>query len=138
MKYDKSCGAIIYRTDNLKLYYLVLQHFEGHWSFSKGHVEKSETEVETTQREILEETGLEVSIDKNFRLVNIYSPAINIMKEVIYFIAESSKSIIQLQTDELKSMKWCLFNEAYQLITFDSDKEILNKANEYILTLSSK
>lgn len=133
MEYEKSCGAIIYRKDNQKLYYLILQHIEGHWSFPKGHVENSETEIETAHREILEETGLDVSIDNKCRLVNNYSPGINILKEVVYFIAESSKSIIQLQIDELKSMKWCLFNEANHLITYDSDKEILNKANDYIL-----
>jgi len=133
MKYEKSCGAIIYRKENIKLFYLVLEHVAGHWSFPKGHIENNETEIETAQREIFEETGLVVSVDDRLRLVNNYSIGINILKEVVYFIAESSKSIIQLQTDEIKSMKWCLFNEAYHLITYDSDKEILNIANDYIL-----
>lgn len=138
MKYEKSCGAIIYRKENLKLFYLVLEHVAGHGSFPKGHIENNETEIETAQREIFEETGLLVSVDDRLRLVNNYSPEINIMKEVVYFIAESSNSIILLQTDEVKSMKWCLFNEAYQLITYDSDKEILNKANDYLVKLFSK
>lgn len=138
MKYEKSCGAIIYRKEDLKLFYLVLDHVAGHWSFPKGHIENNETEIETAQREIFEETGLVVSVDDRLRLVNNYSPEINIMKEVVYFIAESSNSIILLQTDEVKSMKWCLFNEAYQLITYDSDKEILNKANDYLVKLFSK
>lgn len=68
MKIEKSCGAIVFRRDHGKLLYLVLQHTAGHWSFPKGHIEEGETETETAQREILEESGLQVSIDDHFRV----------------------------------------------------------------------
>ena len=43
MKYEKSCGAIIFDGDKV----LILQQTAGHWGFPKGHVEDGETEVET-------------------------------------------------------------------------------------------
>lgn len=133
MKFEKSCGAIVFRRDGNELFFLILQHFAGHWSFPKGHVEDKESEVETAIREIREETGLEVTIDPFFREINLYSPGFNINKEVIYFVAESTVSNVQLQESEIKSKKWCNHSEALQLLTYNSDKALLDKANDYIL-----
>ena len=44
MKHEKSCGAVIYNFFDGELYILLLEHNKGHWSFSKGHVEKGESE----------------------------------------------------------------------------------------------
>ena len=58
MKYEKSCGAVIFRrTDVWNV--LLIRHNKGrHVSFPKGHVEPGETESQTAEREIFEETGL--------------------------------------------------------------------------------
>ena len=58
MKYEKSCGAVIFDGDKV----LVIQQVKGHWGFPKGHVENGETEIETALREIKEETNLDVEI----------------------------------------------------------------------------
>ena len=68
MKYEKSCGAIIFDKDKI----LVIQQKEGHWGFPKGHVEEGETEVETAIREIKEETNLDVNED-DLELIDIVS-----------------------------------------------------------------
>ncbi|HBR86086.1 MAG TPA: DNA mismatch repair protein MutT, partial [Firmicutes bacterium] len=70
MKKEKSVGAVIYRIgSDGKREYLVQKMNLGHVSICKGHVEGSETEVETAAREIMEETGLKVDIDTRFRHV---------------------------------------------------------------------
>ena len=43
-------------------------------SFPGGHVEQFESIVDSAIREVKEETGLDVTIDSNFRVVNTYSP----------------------------------------------------------------
>ena len=58
MKYEKSCGAVVYDLQNDTPIVLVEYMKKGHVSIPKGHVEEGETEVETAAREILEETGL--------------------------------------------------------------------------------
>ena len=63
MKYEKSCGAVIFDNDKV----LVIQQVAGHWGFPKGHVEQGETELETAKREIKEETNLDVEIDETKR-----------------------------------------------------------------------
>jgi len=59
MPKEKSAGAIIFRKENNKNYFLLLHYPSGHWEFPKGHVEGNETEEETVKREIKEETGLD-------------------------------------------------------------------------------
>ena len=74
MEKEKSCGAVIFREENTRRYYLVLKSTQGHTTLCKGHVEGEETEHETAAREIREETGLEVEFIHGFRRVITYSP----------------------------------------------------------------
>lgn len=129
---EKSCGAIVYHIQNNELLYLILRHKAGHWAFPKGHVESNETEEETALREIKEETGLLVIIDRNFRLTNKYQPTRQSIKEVVYFIAKSDTDKVIVQDTEIDSFCWCLYNEAIDLITYENDKKILIEADKYL------
>ena len=124
MKYEKSCGAIIFEGDKV----LVLQQAAGHWGFPKGHVEKDETEVETAVREIKEETNLDVEIDENYRYVERYSPAEGVEKDVVYFIAKKIGGEIKAQEEEVQKIEWLTYDEALERLTFDISKELLKKA----------
>ena len=59
---EKSCGAVVYKIENNNVLYLLVKHNKGHISFSKGHVEKGETEEMTAKREIKEETNLDGAV----------------------------------------------------------------------------
>lgn len=133
MKTERSCGAVIYRIVDRQALFLVLRHAAGHWSFAKGHVEPGESEVETALREIKEETGLDVSIDENFRVLAQYSPKKNVMKDVVYFVAQSDQGDISVQQSEIHQASWEIFENAFGMLTYVSDKEILRSANEYLL-----
>ena len=132
MKHEKSCGAVIYNFFDGELYILLLEHNKGHWSFSKGHVEKGESEKEAALREIKEETNLEVEIDLNFREVSVYSPKKNVMKEVIFFLATPKMGNISPQLSEINEIKWYKYDDALNVITYDNDRKILKLAYSYI------
>ena len=132
MKREKSCGAIIYKYENSKLYILLLKHNQGHWSFSKGHVENEETEKETALREIKEETNLDVCIDNNFRYITTYSPKENTIKDVVYFVATPLNDDIKIQEKEISEISWYSAIEALDKITYDNDKQVLKKTIEYL------
>ena len=67
MKYEKSCGAIVYRKSRDRIELLLIQNrYGGDWSFPKGHVEGEETEVQTALREVKEETGLDIQLEDGF------------------------------------------------------------------------
>ena len=132
MKLEKSCGAVVYKNSEKGLLFLIEHMIQGHTSIPKGHVENNETEEETALREIKEETNLEVKLDTNFRHTISYSPAPNIMKDVIFFVAESTSEKLINQECEVTSLEWMDYQTAYEALTFDSDKETLRLAKEYL------
>ena len=130
---EKSCGAVIWRRTPEGHQYLLAQHGAQHWSFPKGHIEGRETEVETAQREIQEETGLTVKIDTGFRQVVTYYPKPGVIKDVIFFIAQPTGGHEHAQEKEIRQLGWFSFQDAKPLVTFATDVEVLKSAEEYIL-----
>ena len=66
LRYERSCGAIVFREINEELRVLLVQHSASHWSFPKGHVENGESDCETAIREVKEETGIDIEISSDF------------------------------------------------------------------------
>ena len=136
MKFEKSCGAIIFRKQNSTVETLLIKMIGGHWSYPKGHVEKDETEVETALREIKEETNLEVIIDTRFREITTYSPKPDVLKDVIYFIGFAKTTNVLIQETEVSEYMWIDINNATNYITYDEDKKIFKKALRFIEEIS--
>lgn len=131
---EKSCGAVVYKIINNVPHYLLEYMSLGHISLPKGHVEKNETEEETALREIKEETNLDVVLDNTFRKVITYSPKEGIIKDVVFFVAKVINDVNpkDVHDFEVISSKFYPFNEAYDLLTYKSDKDILKSADEFI------
>ena len=132
MKYEKSCGAVVYTNINGKRLYLIEQMLGGHWGVPKGHIEENEKEEETALREIKEEVGLDVIIDTGFRAVETYSPKDGVIKDVVYFVAYSKSMDTAMQVEEVKDIKWVEMNEAIGLIEFQDMQEIIMMADTYL------
>ena len=133
MKYEKSCGAVVYRFQDGRLFFLVEHMIQGHTSIPKGHVEGNETEAETAVREIREETNLRVRLDTAFRRETRYSPYEGIEKQVVFFAAEALSSDMKNQESEVSSLEWLPSEEAAPAMTYDSDREVLSQAETYLL-----
>lgn len=129
---EKSCGAVVYKKEEEKIYFLIEEMKAGHYSIPKGHVENNETEIETALREIKEETNLEVNLDSSFREVVSYSPYEGCIKDVVFFVAEAKTFDMKEQLIEVTSLKWLEPVDAINILTFDSDKEVLRKALKYL------
>lgn len=65
------CCAVIFDGER-KRAFLTRREDNGHWCLPGGHVEPGESVTEACQREVLEETGLEIRVR---RLVGVYSNA---------------------------------------------------------------
>ncbi len=135
MEKEKSCGAVIYALKDNRLVFLLSKMGLGHISLTKGHVEGNETEKETAEREIFEETSLKPEIDTGFRKVISYSPKEGIMKDVVFFVAKVNelKKPKDNHDDEVVGFIWADYPKARKKLTFDSDKEVLEEAYVYIL-----
>lgn len=134
MKYEKSCGSVIYKFENNSIYILLIKHNKGHWSFPKGHMENGETEYQTAIREVKEETNLDIKIYDGFRYVTTYSPKENVMKDVVYFLSTPINNEIIPQLEEIQKIAWVNKNEAKNIITYEEDIKILDEALNFIKT----
>lgn len=133
MNYEKSCGVIIFRKEKDKIEYLIIrQKNDSHWGFPKGHVEDRETENETAKREVKEETGLTVNILDNFRVTDKYFVKGNTMKEVVFFLGKVQDPKVTIQPEEISDYKWVDEGSAKELLTYESSKKIMFKADLYI------
>ena len=132
MKYEKSCGAVIFRrAENWNV--LLIRHTKGrHISFPKGHVEPGETESQTAEREILEETGLRVRVDRRFRAENRYNIRPDIQKLVVIFAATTQQSELTPQPEEIAEAFWLPIEDAAARLTYERDRKIMRDAFEHI------
>lgn len=132
MIYEKSCGAVIYTEKDGRRLYLIELMQKGHRSICKGHVENDESERQTAEREILEETGLTVRFLDGFRETIEYSPYDGCMKTVVFFLAKADNTDVTVQEEEVREISWLPFEKALSALTFESDKEILRKAEHFL------
>jgi len=136
---EKSCGAVVFRLEDGKRHYLVLHYEEKHWDFPKGHVEKGESEEQTARREIEEETGLRaLDFEQGFRETMSYSfkrDGKNVPKEAVFFIAETKQKQVKLSHEHV-GFVWLPYESAKKKLTYKSAKEILQKAEEKLASLS--
>jgi bis(5'-nucleosidyl)-tetraphosphatase len=137
MNYEKSCGAVVYKVQEGKIKYLAVKSKrDGHWGFAKGHVEKDETEIDTAKREVLEETNIKVNLLDGFRVTKEYYPNENLHKEVVFFIGKSDIYDVKIQEEEVEDYKFSSYSEIYETLTYESDKDVLKKSNEYLIKVN--
>lgn len=132
MIYEKSCGAVIYAESGGQRVYLIEQMKKGHHSICKGHMEAGESEHRTAAREIREETGLTVTFTDGFREVIRYSPYAGCMKTVVFFLARAESTNTTAQEEEVSKIYWLPFEKAMAMLNYDSDREVLLKAESFL------
>jgi bis(5'-nucleosidyl)-tetraphosphatase len=146
MNKEFSVGAVVFRRENDGISFLMIYSSRNkNWGFPKGHIEPGETEQETLSREIQEETGLsDLELEENFREEDIYESDSNrgpfkgqkIEKHSIYYLCKSRGGTVKLDEAEIGDFKWVRPNEAVDLLTFESSKNILRKAINFVKAAS--
>ncbi len=131
-----SCGGVvIFRGKILVLYKNYKSKYEG-WVLPKGTVEPGEEHWQTALREVREETGVEASIVKYIGVseYTFHVPQDIVEKEVHWYLmmADSYYSKPQKEEDFVDS-GYYKYHEAYHLLKFSNEKQILERAyNEYL------
>ena len=136
MPLEKSAGAVIFSRADKKIEYLLLHYQAGHWDFSKGNIEKGEKPEETVKREIKEETGIGgIELIPGFKETIKYFYKLkgqNIFKIVIFYLAQARTKEIKISWEHT-GFKWLPYEEAIVQLTFKNAKEILKKANKFLI-----
>ena len=131
-----SCGGVdIFRGKILVLYKNYKNKYEG-WVLPKGTVEPGEDYKETALREVKEETGVSASIIKYIgkSQYSFNTPQDMVEKDVHWYLMMADSYYSKPQREEyFLDSGYYKFYEAYHLLKFSNEKQILEKAyNEYL------
>ncbi len=150
MPREKSAGAVIFREEDSSIYYLLLHYESGHWDFPKGNIEEGEKEEETVRREIKEETGIkDIKIIEGFKewIKYFYRKTYGLnedkkkkvpwtFKIVTFYLAETKTKEVKISFEHI-GYQWLSYKEAFEKVTYKNAKEILKKANDFLISKKS-
>ncbi|MFQ6135739.1 MAG: bis(5'-nucleosyl)-tetraphosphatase [Candidatus Hydrothermarchaeales archaeon] len=140
MELENSSGAVVFKRDG-GLKYLLLHYGAGHWDFPKGNIEEGEDPKETARREIAEETGIddveflegfedEVSYTFKRRKEVVY-------KEVTFYLAQTEAEEVELSYEHM-GYEWLGYEDALERLTYKNAKEVLKRANQFLVKALEK
>ena len=131
-----SCGGVvIYRGKILLLYKNYHNKYEG-WVLPKGTVEEGEEHEQTALREVKEETGADATIiryiGKSRYTFNTASDLVE--KDVYRYLMQGQSYYSKPQKEEFfTDSGFYKYHEAYHLLKYSNEKQILEKAySEYL------
>ena len=114
MKYEKSCGVIVFKNNKV----LMVRQNSREWSFTKGHVEG-------------EEANVDVKIVGDFKKMITYSPKEGVMKDVVFFLGIPLNDNLKPQEGEIIETKYFTFDEANKIIKHNDLNKLLNEGIKY-------
>ncbi|MBC7320589.1 NUDIX domain-containing protein [bacterium] len=126
---EVSSGCITYKK-NGKIYLLMILDRFGYWTFPKGKIEDSESLEETAIREVKEETGIDVKIERYLGETHysyIHSEKGNVDKTVHWYLAKAVSFNISPAYGEVARAEWIDLESAKRLCGYRSDLEIIEK-----------
>lgn len=133
-----SCGGVvIFRGKILLLYKNYRNRYDG-WVLPKGTVEENEEHQQTAIREVLEESGAESTIvkyvGKSEYSFNVKDSLVH--KEVHWYLMSAGSYYSKPQKEEyFTDSGFYKYHEAYHLLRFSNEKQILEIAYAEYLRL---
>ena len=131
-----SCGGVvIFRGKILVLYKHFHNKYEG-WVLPKGTMEEGESRTDTALREVYEEAGVDASIMKYIgkSQYTFAVPEDVVSKEVHWYLMIADSYYSKPQKEEyFTDSGYYKYHEAYHLLKFSNEKQILEQAyNSYL------
>jgi 8-oxo-dGTP pyrophosphatase MutT (NUDIX family) len=102
------------------------------WVFPKGTPDPGESIEETALREVREETGLDVSSVAPIGVVDYWFavPGERVHKFVHFFLMRPVGGDVSLHDQEYDDVRWVPVREARRMLSYETYREILNRAIE--------
>ncbi len=138
-----AAGVVLWRASADGPEFLLLKNSRhGTWGFAKGHLEAGETVLDGAQREVAEETGVELAAPElvaDFADTSIYRPpGDQRFKRVVYFLAATPIDAGSMQlSDEHAECRWLDEQAASQLLEHQDLKRTIARAALRLARLAS-
>ena len=136
-----SCGGVvIFRGKILVLYKNIRNKYEG-WVLPKGTVEAGDEYKETALREVREESGVSASVIKYIgkSQYTFSAPEDIVEKDVHWYLMMADSYYSKPQREEyFQDSGYYKYIEAYHLLKFSNEKQILERAYSEYLDLKKR
>jgi len=131
-----SGGAVISFRDGSPFVALIATRGRTRWGLPKGAVSEGETSEQAALREVNEETGLTANIVKPLDTIEYFFRASGtlIRKRVDFYLMNYASGELVPQLSEVDDVEWVALPEAIQRASFDSEKKLLEMAQQEIET----
>ncbi len=124
----QAAGAVLWREVDEESIEIAVVHRPKYmdWSLPKGKLNRGETHISAAFREVLEETGYRSKLGP--LLGSVRYTADDVEKEVHYWAAQANALADQkLDEEEVDELRWINPADASNLLTNESDKDILER-----------
>ena len=132
---ERSAGAVVFRRDGWPPFFLLLKYPAGHWDLPKGNIEEGEEPVDTTIREVREETGItDLEVIPGFKEEIEYfyrRDGKKVHKTVVFFLAETRTKEVTISFEH-QAYGWFEFDEALKTVTYPNAKRLIKEGEEFI------
>ena len=114
------------------------------WQLPKGIVDPGETPEVTAVREVREEAGIETdllalieTIEYWYRAVK-YGKPVRYHKFVHFYLLQYRSGDVSDHDHEIAEARWVRFEEAIEMLAFESERRVVEKAREMIARMTRK
>ena len=132
-----SGGAVIDLRDGAPFVAMIATRGRTRWGLPKGAVSAGETSEQAALREVQEETGLDAEIVGRLDTIEYFFRAGDtlIKKSVDFYLMNFIGGTLTPQLSEVDDVEWVELPEAIQRASFDSERKLLEMAQQEIETV---
>jgi 8-oxo-dGTP pyrophosphatase MutT (NUDIX family) len=128
----RAAGGVVFRRTDRGDIEVALVHRPSYddWTFPKGKRIAGERDRQTASREVQEETGLAVRLDRRLGTVE-YRDRKDRPKTVVYWLMTPTGGVFR-PSAEVDEMRWVPMGQAANLLTYPHDRALLEEAAELL------
>jgi 8-oxo-dGTP pyrophosphatase MutT (NUDIX family) len=132
VKFEFSAGGVVFKKDRV----LIIQPAgTNRWQLPKGHIDKGESSKIAAAREVEEEGAVGVLVKDKIGSTEYFFvlKGQKIFKKVTFYLMEYQKDLDHDPSKvEIKEVRFVPFKKALEMLTFEDDRKILQKAKKLV------
>ena len=133
VEYPVSAGGVVYKTSNGSIELVLCGRTRAQtWSLPKGTPEPGESMEQTALREVREETGLDVELQRPLGSIKYWfvrpGDRVRCRKTVHFYLMSPTGGSTDLHDPEFDDVRWFPAAEALRLLTYANESRIAEEA----------